>query len=84
MMFEEWCDSWDGSNITRFAAWMQAHNVVAHSYWNNDSDFIPHGLTCSLDAVSSRHTAFFNGFANTHYTGTYFTLKPMPPPPNGF
>lgn len=76
MIISEWCDTYtDGFILTQFAAWMQTHNVVAQTYWDsNDAIGSPAG--CKLLDSSAREAAYKAAFGGSHYTGTYWNLKP--------
>lgn len=75
MAFWEWADNYgDGYFITQFAAWMNNHNVVAHSYWDTNSLFAG-----ALQSSPANQAAYIKAFANTTYTGTFWpTIFPLP------
>jgi hypothetical protein len=80
MVIPEWCDAYlDGVNLTLFANWMKSHNVVAHAYWNTPPNSSSDTCDADTGTYPTRQQAYFDAFANTHYTGTYFTLKTIPP-----
>jgi hypothetical protein len=70
LCFPEWGDGFgDGVFITQFGAWMDQHNVVAHSYWDSAD-----GLTntTALTQLPANQTAFVNAFGHRPYTGTFW------------
>lgn len=70
MCFPEWGDGFgDGVYITQFGAWMDQHNVVAHSYWDSAD-----GLTntTALTQLPQNQQAFVKAFGHRPYTGTYW------------
>jgi hypothetical protein len=78
MIVPEWCDTFtDGYIIPLFAAWMAANNVIAQSYWDS-SDAIGAAGGCRLLDYPAREQAYINAFGNTHYTGSYWKLIPVP------
>lgn len=76
MCFPEWGDGFgDGYYITQFGAWMDQHNVVAHSYWDSAD-----GLTntTALTQLPANQTAFVNAFGHRPYIGTEWPRKVTP------
>jgi hypothetical protein len=70
LCFPEWGDGFgDGYYITQFGAWMDQHNVVAHSYWDS-SDGLTN--TTALTQLPNNQAAFVKAFGHRPYTGTYW------------
>lgn len=69
LCFPEWGDGFgDGYFITQFGAWMDQHNVVAHTYWDSAD-----GLTntTALTQLPQNQAAFVKAFSRP-YTGTFW------------
>lgn len=92
MAFWEWGESFDGTIIHMFAAWMRARNVVAHCYWDasDGGNFTKDGKDVSLTNFSGadptgaaqRMAAFIAEFGHNPGTTNFFgTLSPGQPFP---
>lgn len=73
MAFWEVSDNYgDGTDLTKFGQWVNSHNVVAVSYWDNNGSG-----GGQLESNPADAQAFQEQFT-APYTGTYWPSEPLP------
>ena len=73
LIIPEWADDYDGSNIPRMFQWAAANNVVAMAYWDDDS-----GTGKRIPSLLYGISNWQSSVGNTQYTGSYWSLLPLP------
>jgi hypothetical protein len=74
MAFWEWSDDYgDGYCITQFGAWINSHDVVAHSYWDSTDSG-----GSKIQISSANQQAYVAAFGNTSYTGNFWPPIALP------